>query len=283
MALAVAREVNPHAGMTKKAILVTGASDGIGRELAVAFAGRGADVVVAARSADGLAETVRRCAAAGGRAFAVPTDVADPVACRALVERAVAECGGIDVLVNNAGIGMQARVEDVTDVGVFERVMRVNYLGAVYCTHAALPQLRKRGGLAVAISSWQGKTGFATYSAYAASKHALHGFFDSLRMELAGSGVDVLVVCPGPIDTAIHTRRLGADGVTQHGGRARAGAAMPVAECVRQIVRAIDRRDRELVMTATGKAIPWMKVAAPALLDRLLADAIRRFDAEPDR
>ena len=267
--------------MTKKVILITGASDGIGRELAVALAARGADVVVAARNADGLAETVRRCEAAGGRGFAVPTDVADAGACRALVERAVALCGGLDLLVNNAGISMQARVEDVTDLGVFERVMRVNYLGAVYCTHAALPHLRARRGLVVAVSSWQGKTGFPTYSAYCASKHAMEGFFGALRMELAGTGVDVLVVCPGPIDTEIHARRLGADGTTHHGARARAGQAMPVAECVRQIVRAIDRRDRELVMTATGKAIPWVKVAAPALLDRLLADAIRKFDAEP--
>jgi NAD(P)-dependent dehydrogenase (short-subunit alcohol dehydrogenase family) len=275
-----ARDPEKEEHMDGKSVVITGASDGIGRELAVAFAKRGALVVVAARSASGLADTVRTCVAAGGRAVAVPTDVADPAACRELIDRAVALHGGIDVLVNNAGISMQSRFEDVTDLAVFERIMRVNYLGAVQCTHAALPHLRARRGLVAAVSSWQGKTGFPTYSAYAASKHALQGFFDSLRIELAGSGVDVLVVSPGPVDTAIHERRLGPDGA-HHGGRPRAGTAMPVAECARQIVRAIDRRDRELVLTATGKALTWLRVAAPALLDRLIADAVRRFDADP--
>jgi short-subunit dehydrogenase len=160
--------------------------------------------------------------------------------------------------------------------------MRVNYLGAVYCTHAALPHLKARRGLIVAISSLQGKTGFPTYSGYAASKHAMQGFFDSLRMELAEDGVDVLVVSPGPIATAIHERRLGADG-SHHGAPSRSAPSMPVTECVRQILRAIARRDRELVMTAAGKAGAWLKLIAPRLLDRLVADAIRKFDGEPPR
>ncbi len=263
--------------MRDKSIVITGASDGIGRALAIALAARGAHLVVAARSAAGLDETVRLVAAAGGRAYAVPTDVADPEACRRLVAAAVERLGGIDILVNNAGISMQARFDAVADLGVFEHVMRVNYLGAVHCTHHALPSLKARRGLIVAVSSLQGKTGFPTYSGYAASKHAMQGFFDSLRIELRESGVGVLVVSPGAVDTAIHERRLGADG-TRHGARPRAVAAMPVEECVRQIVRAIDRRDRELVMTAAGKLGGWVKLVAPALLDRMVADAVRRFD-----
>lgn len=208
--------------------------------------------------------------------LAVPTDVADPAACRRLVDAAVARFGGIDVLVNNAGVSMQARFDAITDLAVFERVMRVNYLGAIHCTHAALPHLVARRGLVVAVSSLQGKTGFPTYSGYAASKHAMQGFFDSLRIELAASGVDVLVASPGPVDTAIHERRLTVDG--GHRGR-RARGAMPVDECARQIAAAIARRDRELVMTAAGKAGQWLKLLAPRLLDRLIADAVRRFDA----
>lgn len=263
--------------MDAKTFVVTGASDGIGRALAIRLAAGGANLVVAARDAGGLDETVRRCAAAGGRALAAPTDVADPSACARLIARAVEAFGGIDVLVNNAGISMQARFDALTDLAGLERVMRVNYLGAVQCTHYALAHLKARRGLVVAVSSLQGKTGFPTYAAYAASKHAMQGFFDSLRIELRSSGVGVLVVSPGPVDTAIHERRLGPDG-SVHGGRPRHVTSMPVDECARQIARAIERRDRELVMTAAGKAGAWLKLVAPALLDRLVERAVRRFD-----
>jgi short-subunit dehydrogenase len=129
------------------------------------------------------------------------------------------------------------------------------------------------------VSSLQGKTGFPTYAGYAASKHAMQGFFDSIRIELRERGVDVLVVSPGPVETAIHERRLSADG-THRGSRPRNRGSMPLDECARQIGRAIARRDRELVMTAAGKAIPWVKLVAPALVDRLVADAVRKFDEE---
>ncbi len=263
--------------MDAKTYVITGASDGIGRALAVQLAAGGANLVVAARSASGLDETARLCAHAGGHALAVPTDVGDPAACARLIAAAVERFGGIDVLVNNAGISMQARFDALTDLAGCERLMRINYLGAVHCTHHALPHLKARRGLIVAVSSLQGKTGFPTYAAYAASKHAMQGFFDSIRIELRADGVGVLVVSPGPVDTAIHERRLGPDG-TLHGGRPRHATSMPVDECARQIARAIARRDRELVMTAAGKAGAWLKLVAPALLDRLIADAVRRFD-----
>jgi NAD(P)-dependent dehydrogenase (short-subunit alcohol dehydrogenase family) len=265
--------------MDSKTYVITGASDGIGRALALRFVNEGANVVVAARSAAGLDETLRLAGTGRERMLAVPTDVADPDACAQLVVRAVERFSGIDVLVNNAGISMQARVDAVTDLAVFERLMRVNYLGAVYCTSAALPHLVARRGLVVAVSSLQGKTGFPTYAGYCASKHAMQGFFDSLRIELRDQGVDVLVASPGPVDTAIHERRLSADGMHHHGRRPRARSSMPVDECARQIARAIARRDRELVMTVAGKAGQWLRLVAPGLLDRLIADAIRRFDA----
>jgi NAD(P)-dependent dehydrogenase (short-subunit alcohol dehydrogenase family) len=262
-------------------VVITGASDGIGRALALALAQRGANLVLAARTAPALALAVRACEQAGaGGALAVPTDVADPRACGDLVARAVERFGTLDVLVNNAGISMRANVADVVDLAVFERVMRVNYLGAVYCTHAALPHLEAARGLVVAISSWQGKTGFPGYSAYAASKHALQGFFDSLRIEVGARGVAVLVVSPGPVATAIHERRLGADGVLREESPHADQRMMPVDVCAGQIVRAIERRDRELVMTATGKLALWLKLVAPGLLDRFIADAVRRFDGE---
>jgi short-subunit dehydrogenase len=273
----LARAVKGDHAMDHKTYVVTGASDGIGRALAVQLAAAGGHVVVAARSAAGLDETVGLCGAHRERVLAVPTDVGDHGACARMIAAAVERFGGIDVLVNNAGISMQARFDTLDDLAGCERVMRINYLGALACTHYALPHLKARRGLVVAVSSLQGKMGFPTYACYAASKHAMQGFFDSLRIELRADGVDVLVVSPGPVETAIHERRLGADG-RLHGGKPRRATSMPVDACVRQIVRAIERRDRELVMTAQGKAAVWLRQLAPALLDRLVANAVARFD-----
>jgi NAD(P)-dependent dehydrogenase (short-subunit alcohol dehydrogenase family) len=262
--------------MKGQSIVITGASDGIGRALAVKLAASGARLTLAARSREGLDAAVRECKAAGGDTVAVPTDVTEPAACQALVERAVDWAGGIDAFVNNAGISFRARLEDVTDLEVFDRVMRVNYLGAVYCTRAALPHLRARKGLLVAVSSLQGLTGFPGYTAYAASKHAMQGFFDSLRIELRGSGVDVLVVSPGPVATDIGLRGLGADGKPR-GEQSRADNSMSAEECARQIARAMARRQRELVMTAQGRLMLWLRMFAPGYVDGVVDRAVRKF------
>jgi NAD(P)-dependent dehydrogenase (short-subunit alcohol dehydrogenase family) len=262
----------------ERSVIITGASTGIGRALAVALAARGARVALAARDAAALEETAALCRAASAEAQAivVPTDVADPESCRRLVESTVAAFGGIDVLVNNAGISMWARFEDVTDLSIFERMIRVNYLGALYCTHYALPHLRARRGLLVAVSSLTGKTGVPTRSGYAASKHAMQGFFDSLRVELRGSGVDVLVVSPGFVATDIRARAFGPDGKPLAASpREESQGTMPLEECVAQIVRAMERRDRELVMTAQARVGMWLKLIAPGLVDRIAARAVR--------
>jgi short-subunit dehydrogenase len=264
------------ASMQGKTVVITGASAGIGEELAVVLASRGANVVLAARSEQGLAQAKQRCEQAGGKALAVATDVADPEACRRLIERSVEAFGGIDALVNNAGITMWARLDEVKDLSLFERIMRVNYLGSVYCTYHALPHLKARKGLLVAISSLTGKTGVPTRSAYAASKHTMQGFFDSVRVELLDTGVDVLVVSPGFVATEIRARAVGADGKSvQESKRDESRNTMDVHTCVAQIVRAMDRRDRELVMTTKGKVGQFLKLVAPGLVDRIAERAVR--------
>jgi short-subunit dehydrogenase len=261
-----------------KTIVITGASDGIGRELARQLARRGARLALAARNEEALEAARRDCLDAGGEAITVITDVSRPEDCRRLVEQTVGHFGAIDVLINNAGISMYSPFDQITDLQVFERIMQVNYLGAVYCTHFALPHVKRVRGLLTAISSLQGKTGFPNSTAYAASKHAMQGFFDSLRIELAGTGVDVLVVSPGPVATSIHTRRLRGDGgLAQEDLNRTENRGMPVADCARRIVRAVERRRRELVMTAAGKAGQWIRLIAPAMTDRFVANAVRRF------
>lgn len=259
-------------------IVITGASDGIGRELALQLAAQGARIAAGARNGAKLDEVVAECRARGAQAIAVETDVTDEAACRRLIETAVEAFGGLDVLVNNAGQSMRAKLAEIADLGIFDRLMRVNYLGAVYCTAHALPHLRRSRGLVMAISSLQGKTGFPGFSGYAASKYALHGFFDSLRIELMGSGIGVSVVCPGPVATAIHEHRptLGAAAPDRSGGADPQGY-MPIEDCVRQIIRAMRRRDRELLMTRTGKLLPWLRLLAPGYVDRRTDALVRAF------
>jgi short-subunit dehydrogenase len=264
--------------LENKVIVITGASAGIGRELALQLARCKARLALAARSQAGLEDAILECNAAGAEAIGVATDVARVDDCRGLVNQVVDRFGRIDVLVNNAGISMYAPFQQVAELSVFRQLMEVNYLGAVHCTHFALPHLVTSAGLIVAVSSLQGKTGFPNFTAYAASKHAVQGFFDSLRIELADTGVDVLVVSPGAVATSIHTRRLGADGTTSNDGTRRPDEkCMPLDECVRQMVAAIRRRRRELLMTPMGKVGPWLKLIAPRWTDRLVAGAVRDF------
>jgi NAD(P)-dependent dehydrogenase (short-subunit alcohol dehydrogenase family) len=264
--------------MQHEIVVITGASEGIGRALAVALARAGARVVVAARKREAIEEVAAACRQAGGDALAVPTDVADETACRQLVQAAVERFGGIDMLVNNAGISMSGRFDEFENTEGFERLMRVNYLGTVYCTFHALPHLRASKGLIVGVSSLQGKTGFPLSTGYAASKHAVQGFLDSLRIELAESGVDVLVVSPGPVDTDIHARKLGRDGRPMHTGKDfSAKKQMSVEQCVEQMMRAMRGRKRELVMTTGGKLAVWLKPFAPRFVDAQIDRAVKKF------
>ncbi|HEU0053263.1 MAG TPA: SDR family oxidoreductase, partial [Longimicrobium sp.] len=216
--------------------------------------------------------------AAGARAIAVPTDVGEEARCRALIERTVAEYGRIDTLVNNAGIGMWARFDEMTDLAPFERIMRINYLGSVWCTYFALPHLKKTRGRIVGISSLTGKTGVPTRSGYAASKHAMAGFFDSIRIELEDDGVSVTMIYPGFVATEIRERALGPDGRPLGAGNSpvREREVMTVEECARQTIAAAASRRRELIMTARGK-IGWaLKLIAPRVVDRIAKKAIEQ-------
>jgi len=260
-----------------KTFVITGASAGIGEALALAYASRGNNVVLASRDAVALARVAERCERAGGKALVVKTDVGDEAQCKHLVDEAVKAFGGIDVLVNNAGLTMWARFDEITDITLFERLMRVNYLGTVYCTYHALPHLKKSKGLLVGVSSLTGKTGVPTRSAYGASKHAMQGLMDSLRVELRGAGVDVLVVSPGFVRTDVRAKALGGDGKPREVSPREEDDAstMSLEECTHLIVRAIDRRQREVIMTARARLGMWLKLVVPGLVDRIAERAVR--------
>lgn len=261
--------------MKEKTFVITGASSGIGEALALAYAARGNNLVLAARSETELSRVAAECEKRGGKTLVVVTDVGDPEACKALVDAAVAKFGGIDVLVNNAGISMRAMFRDITDLTLFERMMKINYLGSVYCTHYALEHLISSKGLLVAISSLTGKVGVPSRTAYSASKHAMQGFFDSLRIELIGTGVDVLVASPGFVDSGIQTRALGTDGKPRGGKNVIEPNTMTLEECTSILVHGIDHREREIVMTSKAKLGLWLKLIAPKMVDEIALKATR--------
>jgi NAD(P)-dependent dehydrogenase (short-subunit alcohol dehydrogenase family) len=259
-----------------KVVVVTGASQGIGRALCLELAGQRPRLALAARDGPALEAVAVQCRCRGASALVVPTDVSDETACRALVERTLAAFGSLDVLVNNAGVGMLARFEDVTDLSLYERLMRVNYLGNVYPTFYALPHLRRSRGQIVAVSSLAGLSGVPMRTAYAATKHAQMGFFDSLRVELRTSGVSVTVIAPYFVQSEIRKRSPGPDGRTVETSPVREDEIMSAEECARLMVRAMERRQRMLVMSFKGKLGRWVKLIVPSLVDRTAAEAVRK-------
>lgn len=261
---------------TGKTIVLTGASQGIGRALALGLSAQRPRLVLAARDPAALAAVGEECRAQGADVLVVPTDVAEETQCRALVDAAVSRFKVIDVLVNNAGIGMIARFEELADLSVYERVMRVNYLGSVYPTFYALPHLRASRGQIAVMASLAGLTGVPTRSGYAASKHAVIGFFDSLRVELRGSGVAVTVVCPYFVKSEIHRRSVGPDGRALGTTPMKEEHLMTAEECAAVTITAMEKRRRMVVMTAKGKLGRFMKLVAPSLVDRIAEHAVRR-------
>ncbi|HYH80583.1 MAG TPA: SDR family oxidoreductase [Longimicrobium sp.] len=259
-------------------VVLTGASAGIGYQMALQLADQGARLVLAARDAARLEETAAECRRRGARAIVVPTDVAVEAECRALMDAAVAEFGRIDTLVNNAGVGMWALFEEMTDLAPIERIMQVNYLGSVYATFHALPHLKRTRGRIVVVNSLTGKTGVPTRSGYSASKHAVTGFFDTIRIELEDSGITVTQVFPGFVATEIRERAFGPDGKPLGTGNSpvQEREIMTADECARQIIVVAGKRKRELLMTLRGKIGPTLKLLAPRLVDRMVRKAIKK-------
>src|SRR5882672_9617170 len=262
--------------MKDNVVAITGASKGIGAELARQLAGKGARLVLAARNEKELDAVAEICRKRGASVVTIKADVAIERDCQAIVAGAVLAFGRLDTLVNNAGASMWARFEDIHDMSILERIMQVNYMGAVYCTHHALPHLRESKGRLIGVASLAGRTGVPTRTGYSASKHAMTGFFDSLRIELEGSGVTVTMIYPGFVATGIRENATGPDGKAILVSPVKEGEVMGVEECARRIATAIARREREVVMTARGKIGLWLKLLAPSLIDRIAKRAIER-------
>ncbi len=248
-------------------IIVTGASSGIGWALADQLAREKSRLVLAARNQDRLEELTRTIRAQGTEAHVVSADVTDPGQRARLVEVATARLGGIDILINNAGVGAMGFFSEAHEDRL-RRIFEVNFFAATELTRLALPHLRQGNNpMVVNVSSILGRRAIPGCTEYCASKFALAGWSEGLRAELAHQGIHVLLVCPGRILTNFQENLL-EDKVRFRWQNHR---AMTAERCAQLIVRAIRRRKNELTTTAEGKMLVWLNRLSPRLLDYLLA------------
>ncbi|MDH5776024.1 MAG: SDR family oxidoreductase [Nitrospirota bacterium] len=251
----------------QQVIIITGASSGIGKALAYALAPHSPRLVLASRDRGRLEAVAKACERLGATTLVVPTDVADPQACHDLIQATIDTFSRLDVLVNNAGMSMWSNVEDIQRIEQFKHLLEVNFLGSVYCTKYALPFLKQSHGRIVAISSVTSFTGIPSHAIYSASKHAMNGFFESLRIELDGTGVSVTIVAPDFVQTEIFERSLGADGHTLGLHLRGYDSFLRSEACAAIIIQAMARRKRLVVTSLRGKLGRWVKLCWPQAID----------------
>lgn len=262
--------------LRNKVIHITGASSGIGRAAALRLASHGAQIGLSARNRESLDEVRTEIESAGGAATVVPADATDSDQVRQSIEATVAHFGKLDILIASAGLSMRAYFEG-SSLEALERVMRVNFFGTLYATHFALPHVKKTKGSLVAISSLTGKRGIPSYAIYGASKFAIQGLYDALRLELMRDGVHVGVVSPAFVDTPLRTNVLGPDGKPWDTPPPPPFRIWPVEKCVDRIVNLIVRRKRQALMPwFTGPLLVLDEMMGRVIGDRILMNRFPR-------
>lgn len=253
-----------------KVVAVTGGSDGIGRALVSLLLQKGAQVATCGRNHDKLYQLQSEYPSYP--LHTVVADVSNENDCRHFIESTIKVYGGIDVLINNAGISMRALMQDMT-TDIYRQVMDTNFFGAVYCTKLALPSLLERKGVLVGISSVAGYRGLPGRSAYSASKFALQGWLESVRTELLDSGVHVMWVSPGFVTSNIRKVALDNEGKPAAESLMNESSMMTPEQCAKRILHAIEQKKRTLVMSFTGLQTVFLNKFFPSLTDKL----VRRF------
>jgi short-subunit dehydrogenase len=261
---------------TNKVVIVTGASSGIGKALAQLFLEKNARVALFARSVDKMGEVVKGYPQ--DRWLIVGGDVTREEDCKMLIEATVQKFGKIDVLINNAGISMRALFEEV-DLSVLKKLMDVNFWGTVYCTKFALPYLLSSRGSVVGVSSIAGYQGLPGRTGYSASKFAMHGFLNTLRIEMLKQGLHVMIACPGFTASNIRYTALTADGTPQGDTPLKEENLMTPEQVAWKIAKGIARRKREVIMTTQGRLTVLLGKFFPGFVDKMVYHHMKK---EPD-
>jgi len=251
--------------MDKKVVIVTGASSGIGLACAREFCNHGFNVVMAARSMDKL-QAFKEEMAHNSNILAVKVDVSKEEDCKHLVEETVKQFGRIDILINNAGISMRALFKDL-DLKVLHSLMDTNFWGTVHCTKYALPYILESKGSIVGVSSIAGFMGLPGRTGYSASKFAMHGFLETIRVEHLKQNLHVLIVAPGFTSSNIRKTALSADGSIQGETPRDESKMMPAEKVAKIIYKGIERRKRQIILTIKGKLGVFLKRIIPAIID----------------
>ena len=264
--------------MKGKTVIITGASSGIGLATAKNLAEKGAKVVLAARNLEKIENEATVLKQNGHEVLAVKTDVSDESSCKNLIDKTTENFGKIDVLVNNAGISMRAIFEDL-DLSVLKKLMDTNFWGTVYCTKYALPHLLKTKGSVVGVTSIAGFVGLPARTGYSASKYAMKGFLDTLRIETLHQGLHVMLIAPGFTASNIRHTALTADG-SQQGETPRDEEKMMSAEEVAEyLAKGIAKRKREIILTSQGKLTTTLNKFFPKMMDKMI---FNHMSKEPD-
>lgn len=253
-----------------KVVAITGGSDGIGLALTEKLLAAGARVATCARNQDKLYDL--QVKHPGAPLHCIVADVSRYEDCKMFIETSIAQLGGIDILINNAGISMKALFKDA-EVEVIKKVMDINFFGTVYCSKISLPYLIERKGIIVGISSIAGYRGLPGRSGYSASKFALNGWLESIRVELASEGVHVMWVCPGFTRSNIRNTALNEKAGAAGQSSLNESALMSAEEVADHILTAIRKKKRTLVLTFQGLQAVWLNKLLPGWTDKL----IRKF------
>lgn len=266
--------------MKNKVVIITGASSGIGKSCAFEFARAGASVVLASRNFELLNEIHNKLISKGYHSIAIKTDVTNPEDCKYLISETLRVFKKIDILINNAGISMRANFNDL-DLSIIEKIMQVNFFGTVNCTKYALPYILESKGSIVGVSSIAGHKGLPGRTGYSASKFAMHGFLESLRLENLNKGLHVLIACPGFTASNIRKNALCKDGSTQSKSPRNEIKMMQPERVAQHIISAVKKRKNSIVLTINGKLTVFLNKFFPKIVDSLVYNHMSKEEDSP--
>jgi short-subunit dehydrogenase len=257
---------------SNKTIIITGASSGLGASLATQLSFHKTNLVLFSRNINALKEVAKKCERNGAKTVVVQGDIKKKEDCHRLTEEAIKKFETIDYLILNAGISMWAKFEEITDLSLFNKIIETNYLGEVYLTNYCLQALIKSKGMITAISSIQGKIAVPNHTGYVASKHALTGFLNTLRMEVRDKGVDIMLVMPHWLrGTNLRKNAFDKDGKQiGESSKEHSKESISLEECSKKIIKGMTKRKRELIIPGKLKILTWLNLFFPGLVEKIV-------------